>query len=98
MNGKSVVGSSVIIALIAVLLPVAALLTGCSEDGNPVIPGTGGKGDLLVATLIENTCFVSTVSNLEQGAATNERAIETVGRAYSFGVTWCSSQRACSAI
>jgi hypothetical protein len=78
MNGKSMVSLSVAAVLMAVLLPVAALLTGCSEDGNPVIPGTGGKDDLLVATLIENTCFVSTVSNLEQGAATNERAIETV--------------------
>ena len=59
-----------------VFIGIVLLLTGCEETTTG--PETEGKGDLLLVTQVEGVSFVSTVSNLEQGTATNKKAVETV--------------------
>ncbi len=61
-----------------VFIGILLMLTGCKKKDTPTGAETEGVGDLLLAAIVGDACFVSTVSNLEQGTATNKKAVETV--------------------
>ncbi len=61
-----------------VFIGILLMLTGCKKKDTPTGTDPEGVGDLLLVAHIEASSFVSTVSNLEQGTATNKKSIETV--------------------